>query len=148
MESGAKVMGHPIHPILVPFPIGLLTTAVIFDVVHLITGGARWAEIQVVGVASLLILPVRRLGVSVTMDQFPLVAFATEHLGYTQVHRNGFRAPAHSSVCPLKTDPIGETFASRHVKDLEVTIATGFEDRGVMFIFREHIIRTLTVASL
>ena len=45
MESKAKVMGHPVHPILVPFPLGLLTTAVIFDVVHLLTGSARWAEI-------------------------------------------------------------------------------------------------------
>jgi uncharacterized membrane protein len=44
MESKAKVMGHPIHPILVPFPLGLLTTSVIFDIVHLLTGGARWAE--------------------------------------------------------------------------------------------------------
>jgi uncharacterized membrane protein len=33
MESKAKVMGHPIHPILVPFPLGLLTTSVVFDVV-------------------------------------------------------------------------------------------------------------------
>src|ERR671929_1117160 len=46
MESKAKVMGHPIHPILVPFPLGLLTTSVVFDVVHLLTGGARWAEIS------------------------------------------------------------------------------------------------------
>ena len=46
MESKAKVMGHPVHPILVPFPIGLLTTSVIFDVVHLLAGGARWAEIS------------------------------------------------------------------------------------------------------
>ena len=46
MESKAKVMGHPVHPILVPFPLGLLTTSVIFDVVHLLTGGARWAEIS------------------------------------------------------------------------------------------------------
>ena len=45
MESKAKVMGHPVHPILVPFPLGLLTTSVIFDVVHLLTGSARWAEI-------------------------------------------------------------------------------------------------------
>jgi uncharacterized membrane protein len=45
MESRASMMGHPIHPVLVPFPIGLLTTSVIFDVVHLITGGERWAEI-------------------------------------------------------------------------------------------------------
>jgi uncharacterized membrane protein len=46
MESKARVMGHPIHPILVPFPIGLLTTSVIFDVVYLLAGGARWAEIS------------------------------------------------------------------------------------------------------
>jgi uncharacterized membrane protein len=46
MESRASMMGHPIHPILVPFPIGLLTTSVIFDVGHFITGGARWAEIS------------------------------------------------------------------------------------------------------
>jgi len=46
MESRASMMGHPIHPILVPFPVGLLTTSVIFDVAHLITGGARWAEIS------------------------------------------------------------------------------------------------------
>jgi len=46
MESKAKVMGHPVHPILVPFPLGLLTTSVIFDVIHLFTGGPRWAEIS------------------------------------------------------------------------------------------------------
>ena len=46
MESKAKVMGHPIHPILVPFPLGLLTTSVVFDVVHLLAGGAKWAEIS------------------------------------------------------------------------------------------------------
>jgi uncharacterized membrane protein len=46
MESKARVMGHPVHPILVPFPLGLLTTSVIFDVVHLLAGGARWAEIS------------------------------------------------------------------------------------------------------
>jgi uncharacterized membrane protein len=46
MESKARVMGHPIHPILVPFPLGLLTASVIFDVVHVLTGGARWVEIS------------------------------------------------------------------------------------------------------
>ena len=46
MESKARMIGHPIHPILVPFPLGLLTTSVIFDVIHLLTGGARWAEIS------------------------------------------------------------------------------------------------------
>jgi uncharacterized membrane protein len=45
MQSRVRAMGHPIHPILVPFPLGLLTTSVIFDVIHLLTGSARWTEI-------------------------------------------------------------------------------------------------------
>jgi uncharacterized membrane protein len=62
MVSRASIMGHPIHPILVPFPIGLLTTSVIFDVVHLFTGEPRWAEISfwmiAVGVAGGLLAAV------------------------------------------------------------------------------------------
>ena len=37
MESRAKAFGHAIHPMLIVFPLGLLTTAVIFDVLYLIT---------------------------------------------------------------------------------------------------------------
>ena len=37
MESRAKALGHAIHPILIVFPLGLLSTAVIFDVLYLIT---------------------------------------------------------------------------------------------------------------
>lgn len=37
MESRAKSMGHAIHPILIVFPLGLLATAVIFDILYLIT---------------------------------------------------------------------------------------------------------------
>jgi uncharacterized membrane protein len=35
MESRVKVLGHPAHPILVVFPLGLFATAVIFDVLYL-----------------------------------------------------------------------------------------------------------------
>jgi uncharacterized membrane protein len=38
MESRVKVFGHPVHPILVAFPIGLLATSVVFDVVYLFSG--------------------------------------------------------------------------------------------------------------
>jgi uncharacterized membrane protein len=31
MESKAKILGHPAHPILIVFPLGLLATSVIFD---------------------------------------------------------------------------------------------------------------------
>ena len=45
MESKVKSMGHPMHPMLVEFPLGLLITSVIFDIVHLITGNGYWSEI-------------------------------------------------------------------------------------------------------
>jgi len=35
MESRAKALGHPIHQMLIPFPFGLLSTAVIFDIIYL-----------------------------------------------------------------------------------------------------------------
>jgi uncharacterized membrane protein len=37
MESRAKAMGHAIHPMLIVFPLGLLATAVVFDILYLIT---------------------------------------------------------------------------------------------------------------
>ncbi|SCL30777.1 Uncharacterized membrane protein [Micromonospora rhizosphaerae] len=37
MESRARAMGHGIHPILIVFPLGLLATSVIFDILYLIT---------------------------------------------------------------------------------------------------------------
>lgn len=46
MEARAKLFGHPIHQILIVFPLGLLSTAVIFDVILLISDNARWAEIS------------------------------------------------------------------------------------------------------
>lgn len=41
MESKAKLFGHAIHPMLIPFPLGLLSTAVIFDLIYLLTGIAE-----------------------------------------------------------------------------------------------------------
>ncbi len=45
MESKAKLFGHAIHPILIPFPLGLLVTSIVFDVVYLLTGNGKWSEI-------------------------------------------------------------------------------------------------------
>jgi uncharacterized membrane protein len=42
MESKARLFGHPIHQALIVFPLGLLSTAVMFDGVTLITGETRW----------------------------------------------------------------------------------------------------------
>ena len=38
MESRVKILGHPIHPLLIVLPLGLLSMAVIFDILHLFTG--------------------------------------------------------------------------------------------------------------
>ncbi|HSL75370.1 MAG TPA: DUF2231 domain-containing protein [Candidatus Limnocylindrales bacterium] len=43
MESRLKLLGHPIHPMLIVFPLGLLATAVIFDILYVVTGNADLA---------------------------------------------------------------------------------------------------------
>ncbi len=45
MESKVKSMGHPIHPMLVNFPLGLLITSAAFDIIHLVTGNGYWSGI-------------------------------------------------------------------------------------------------------
>jgi uncharacterized membrane protein len=37
MQSRARALGHAVHPMLIVFPLGLLATAVIFDVIYLLT---------------------------------------------------------------------------------------------------------------
>jgi uncharacterized membrane protein len=45
VESRAKLFGHPIHQQLIVFPLGLLVTSLVFDVIHLVTGTATWAVV-------------------------------------------------------------------------------------------------------
>jgi len=44
MESRAKLFGHSVHQMLVVFPLGLLATATVFDVVYWVSGQALWAQ--------------------------------------------------------------------------------------------------------
>lgn len=46
MDSRAKLFGHPIHQMLIVFPLGLLATALVFDAVQLITGNGFWSELS------------------------------------------------------------------------------------------------------
>ena len=46
MESRAKLFGHAIHPILIVYPLGLLSTAVVFDVIYLVTDNPRWTTVS------------------------------------------------------------------------------------------------------
>jgi len=42
MESKARLLGHPVHPMLIVFPLGLLATAVAFDIVSLVQSDPSW----------------------------------------------------------------------------------------------------------
>lgn len=52
MESRTKVMGHPVHPMLVVFPLGLFMTAVAFDVLFLWSGRLTFASVALWNIAA------------------------------------------------------------------------------------------------
>lgn len=43
-KSTAQIAGHPIHPMLVGFPIAFFLSALASDVAHVATGEERWAH--------------------------------------------------------------------------------------------------------
>jgi uncharacterized membrane protein len=43
MESRVKLLGHPVHPMLIVFPLGLLSTALVFDILYFVTNVAGFA---------------------------------------------------------------------------------------------------------
>jgi uncharacterized membrane protein len=55
MESKSKLLGHPIHPMLVVFPLGLLSTAVVFDIAYLVTGNEDLAVFSFWAIAAGLV---------------------------------------------------------------------------------------------
>lgn len=55
MQSRAKLFGHPIHPMLIVFPLGLLATSLVFDILYLATENGRWADISFWMIASGLV---------------------------------------------------------------------------------------------
>lgn len=46
MRSRARLFGHPIHQMLIVFPLGLLATSFIFDIIYHATDNARLADIS------------------------------------------------------------------------------------------------------
>jgi len=51
MSSPASIRKHPIHPMLVGFPIGLWVFALVCDVAHAVTGIATWQTVATFCVA-------------------------------------------------------------------------------------------------
>ena len=46
MESRAKLFGHAVHPLLIVFPLGLLASAVVFDIVRILSGSPSFAVVS------------------------------------------------------------------------------------------------------
>src|ERR687884_1024001 len=45
MDARAKLLGHPIHQMLIVFPLGLLATSLFFDIAYLITNRGELARV-------------------------------------------------------------------------------------------------------
>lgn len=45
MESKAKFLGHAVHPIMIAFPLGLLLTGVVFDVIYMMGNNPTFATV-------------------------------------------------------------------------------------------------------
>jgi uncharacterized membrane protein len=73
-QSTAQVAGHPIHPMLIPFPVVFLVTAFATDIAFWITGGAVWAT------ASMWLL-----GAGIIMALVAAVFGFTDFLGSEQI---------------------------------------------------------------
>ena len=46
MRAKARILGHPIHPMLIVFPLGLLTVAAIFDIIYICTHNGHRADLS------------------------------------------------------------------------------------------------------
>src|SRR5687768_5222107 len=52
MESKAKLLGHPIHPMLIVLPLGLFIGAVVFDALYLWQGSPAFATVAYWNIAA------------------------------------------------------------------------------------------------
>src|SRR5215208_6813558 len=52
MESRAKLLGHPVHPMLIVLPLGLFIAAVVFDGVYLWRGSPAFATVAYWNIAA------------------------------------------------------------------------------------------------
>jgi uncharacterized membrane protein len=102
MGTPASIARHPIHPMLVVFPLGLLLTAVLFDILLLATGQSLWRTLAFYNLAAGIIGglvaavpgfidyltlrgPARRIGTwHLVVNVLSLIVFAVSFLLRTQ----------------------------------------------------------------
>jgi uncharacterized membrane protein len=58
MYSRAKLFGHPIHPMLVSYPIAFYTASAVAWIIFVLHGGYEWVDIAIVATAGGVIMAV------------------------------------------------------------------------------------------
>lgn len=88
VRSTASILGHPIHPMLVPFPIAFLVGAFVSDLIFWGTGDAFWARASLYLVIAGLVTGVAAAVAGLT--DFMTIDRAREHLaGWVHFLGNG-----------------------------------------------------------
>jgi len=62
--KGARLLGHPVHPMLIVFPLGLFPTALLFDIIYLATRNLMWSTMAfwMIAVAIIMALAAAAFG--------------------------------------------------------------------------------------
>src|SRR5215217_7607304 len=59
MKSTAHIKGHPIHPVLIPYPFALLTSGTVFEIVSQLSGRKEMSRtarhVSIAGLATALV---------------------------------------------------------------------------------------------
>jgi len=84
MSSPASIKSHPVHPMLVGFPIGLWVFALVCDVVHAVSGSAIWQTVATFlvagGIVGALLAAVPGLIDYFSIDEAEMRRIANRHL--------------------------------------------------------------------
>lgn len=83
-RSTAQIGGHPIHPMLVPFPIACFVGVFLADVVYINSGDAGWATASIwllgIGIATALLAAVAGLAEYFGSHEIRAIRDATKHM--------------------------------------------------------------------
>jgi uncharacterized membrane protein len=108
MASPASIKEHPVHPMLVGFPIGLWVFALICDVMRAATGNNVWQTVAVyciaAGIVGAIVAAVPGLIDYFSIDEAAMKRIANLHLAINLWLR--FRLPADSYL-PLGMSIVG-----------------------------------------
>lgn len=79
IKSTASIAGHPLHPIIIPFPIAFLTGTVVTDIVYWQTGEEFWARMSFWLIAGGLVMGL--LAAALGLIDFLTIERARAHTG-------------------------------------------------------------------